>query len=197
MKTLLSKIVAICLAAMAAYGSQSPTPTGQQADAQRPATQQSSPETTPQVEMKFRLLSMPDGFTKDGFRFGGLTYEAETANQIMVYVYMVHLGSREGAKKEYDDRLSGALKIIEQGKTQDKPASRPATTEDRAVIVVPTTAAVNVVPSTTKDCKELFTILATAGTVLRIHQSCSLEAVIAWEKGARHNETVNDRFVVR
>jgi hypothetical protein len=46
MKTVLSKIVAICLAAIDAYGSQSPTQAGQQADAQRPATQQSGPETT-------------------------------------------------------------------------------------------------------------------------------------------------------
>jgi hypothetical protein len=186
MKTVLPKIGAICLAAIAAYGSQSPTQTGQQADAQRPATQQSNPETTPQVEMKFRLLTMSNGITKNGFAFGGLTYE--TANQIKVYVYMVHLGSREGAKKEYDDRLKEAVKIIEEGKVQDKPASKPATTEDRAVVVLPSTA---------KDCKEMFTVLATAGTVLRIQQSCSLEAVVAWEKGARRNETVDDRFVVR
>ena len=106
----------------------------------------------------------------------------------MVDVTMVHLGSREGAKKEYDDQLKGAVRIIEQGKVQDKPASKPATTEDRAVIVVPSTA---------KDCKEMFTILATAGTVLRIHQSCSLEAVVEWEKGAKHNESVDDRFVFR
>jgi hypothetical protein len=168
MKTALSKIVAICLAAIAAYGSQSPTPTGQQADARRSATQQSGPETTPQVETKFKLVKMSDGFTKNGFRFGGLTYE--TANKIMVYVYMVHLGSREGATKEYDDQLKGAVRVIEEGKVQDKPASKPATTEDRAVIVV---------PSITKDCKELFTVLGTAGTVLRVHQSCSLEAVVA------------------
>jgi hypothetical protein len=186
MKTILSTIIAICLAATAAYGSQSPTPTGQEAAAQRPATQQTSPDTTPQVETKFKLLIMSNGITKNGFAFSGLTYE--TANQMKVYVYMVHLGSREGAKKEYDDRLNGALKLIEQGKIQDKPASKPATTEDRAVIVLPSTA---------KDCKEMFTVLATAGTVLRIQQSCSLEAVVAWEKLAKHNEGVDDRFVVR
>jgi hypothetical protein len=186
MRMVLSKIGAICLAAMTAYGSQSPTPTGQQADAQRPTTQQSNPETTPQVEITFRLVRMSDGFTKNGFRFGGLTYE--TANQIMVYVYIVHIGSREGAKKEYDDRLKEAVRIIEQGKVEDKPASKPATTEDRAIIVV---------PSITKDCKEMFGILATAGSVLRIQQSCSLETVVAWEKVARHNESADDRFVVR
>jgi hypothetical protein len=187
MKKVLSKIVAICLAAMAAYGSQSPIPMGQQADTQRPATQQSSPETTPQVEVKFKLLIMSNGITKNGFTFSGSTYE--TANQVKVYVYMVHLGSREGAKKEYDDRLKGALRIIEQGKIEDKPASKPATREDRAVIVD--------VPRATKDCKETFSILATAGTVLRIYQSCSLEAVVALEKVAKRNEAVDDRFVVQ
>jgi hypothetical protein len=186
MKTVLSTIIAICLSATAAYGSQSPTPTGQQADTKRPATQQSSPETTPQVEMKFKLVMMSNGSTKNGFAFSGMTYE--TANQVKVYVYLVHLGSREGAKKEYDDRLKEAVRIIEQGKIQDKPASKPPTTEDRAVIVL---------PSTGKDCKEMFTVLATAGTVLRIQQSCSLEAVVAWEKLANRNESVDDRFVVR
>src|ERR1700691_1023813 len=114
MTTIPSRIVAICLAAMAAYSSQSPSPMAQRADAQRLTTQQSNPETTPQVEIKFRLVRMSDGFTKNGFRFGGLTYE--TANQIVVYVYIVHIGSREGAKKEYDDRLKEAVRIIEQGK---------------------------------------------------------------------------------
>ena len=186
MSTALSKMVAICLVAAAIHGSRPPALTGQEADTQRPATQQSSPETTPQVEMKFKLVMMSNGRTKNGFAFSGMTYE--TANQVKVYVYLVHLGSREGAKKEYDERLSGALKIIEQGKIQDKPASKPATTEDRAVIVL---------PSTGKDCKETFTVLATAGTVLRIYQSGSLEAVVALEKLAKRNESVDDRFVVR
>jgi hypothetical protein len=91
-------MVAICLVAAAIHGSRPPTSTGQEADTQRPATQQSSPETTPQVEMKFRLVMMSNGVTKNGFGFSGLTYE--TANQVKVYVYLVHLGSREGAKKE-------------------------------------------------------------------------------------------------
>jgi hypothetical protein len=43
----------------------------------------------------------------------------------------------------------------------------------------------------------MFAVVATAGTVLRIQQSCSLEAVIALEKLAKRNESVDDRFVVR
>jgi hypothetical protein len=186
MHTALSKMAAICLVAAATHGSRPLTPMGQEADTQRPATQPSSPETTPQVEMKFDLVKMSHGFTKNGFLISGRTYK--TANQVMVYVAIVHLVSREGAKKEYDDRLKEALRIIEQGKVDDKPATKPATTEDRAVIVV---------PSTEKDCKEMFSILATAGTVLRIQQSCSLDAVVAWEKLARRNESVRDRFVSR
>lgn len=136
--------------------------------------------------MKFKLLRMSNGITKDGFVYSGLTLE--TTTHIMVYVSIVHPGSREGVKKEFDSQLKEAVRIIKQGKVQDKPASKPATTEDRAVVVVPSTA---------KDCKEMFTILATAGTVLRIHESCSLEAVVALEKEAKHNETVDDRFVFR
>lgn len=77
---------------------------------------------------------MSKGFTENGFAYSGLTYE--TTTHIAVYIGMVHLASREGAKKEYDDQLKGAVRIIEQGKVQDK----AATTEDRAVIVVPSTS---------------------------------------------------------
>lgn len=186
MKTVLPKVIVICLPAAAAYASQLPTPMGQEAEAQRLANQQDNPDATPHEEMKFKLIRMSNGFTENGFAYSGLTYE--TATHTKVDVKIVHLVSREGAKKEYDEQLKGAVRIIEQGKVQDKPATKTATTEDRAVIVVPSTA---------KDCKEMFTILATAGTVLRIHQSCSLEAVVEWEKGARHNESVDDRFVFR
>jgi hypothetical protein len=136
--------------------------------------------------MKFKLLRMSNGMTKNGFAYGGLTYE--TAAHIIVSVRIVHLGSRDGAKKEYDDQLKDAVRIIEQGQIQDKPATKPPATEDRAVMVV---------PGTDKGCKEMFTILATAGTVLRIQQSCSLEAVVEWERRAKRNESVDDRFVVR
>jgi hypothetical protein len=167
-------MVAVCLVAAVAHGSRPPTPMGQEVETQSLAGQQSNPDATPHEEMKFKLLRMSNGITKNGFTFSGLTYE--TATHIMLYVAIVHLASREGAKKEYDDELKGAVRIIEQGKVQDKPATKPPTTENRAVIVVPSTA---------KDCKEMFSVLATAGTVLRIQQSCSLEAVVEWEKRAK------------
>ncbi len=36
-----------------------------------------------------------------------------------------------------------------------------------------------------------------AGTVLRVHESCSLEAVGRMGKSGSHNESLNDRSVVR
>jgi hypothetical protein len=126
MNIALSKMVAIYLVAAAIHGSRPLTAMEQEADAQRPTTQQSSPDTMPQAEMKFKLLMMSNGFTKNGFTFGATTYE--TVTHIKVYVPIIHTRSREGAKKEYDDQLKGAARIIEQGQVQDKPASKPATT---------------------------------------------------------------------
>lgn len=173
----------IFLVASTAARSRRPTQTGQ---THSTAAQQNSPDAAPHEEMKFKLLIMSNGLTKSGFSFGGMVYE--TAAHIKVDVKIVHLRSREGAKKEYDDQLKQAVRVIEQGKVQDKPATKPATTEDRAVIVVPNTAT---------DCKELFTILATAGTVLRIQQSCSLDVLLEFEKQAKRSESVDDRFVSR
>jgi hypothetical protein len=178
-------MILVCLVASVVSRSQSAPQTEQDVKTPSVANQSSGPDTTPQ-EMKFKLLRMSNGMTKNGFANGGLTYE--TADHTMVHVRMVHADSREGAKAEYEGEVKGAVRIIERGQIQDKPATKPATTEDRAVVVV---------PSTVKDCKEMFTVLATAGTVLRIQQSCSLEAVIEWEKQAKRNESVDDRFVVR
>ena len=148
-----------CLVISAAAGShsQQSTQTGQ---THSPVSQQSSTDATPHEEMKFKLLIMSNGLIKSGFSFGGMVYE--TSAHVKVDVKIVHLRSHEGAKKEYDDQLKEAVRVIEQGKVQDKPATKPATTEDRAVIVVPNTAT---------DCKELFTILATAGTVRFVFNS--------------------------
>jgi hypothetical protein len=168
-----------------AYGSQQPSQTGQQDKTQHPASQQRSPDATPREEMKFKLLIMSDGGTKSGATFGRKIYE--TPNHTRLYLTIVHLDSREGAKKEYDDWLKRAAEIINQAKVQDNPATKPATTEDRAVIVVPAT----------RECKETTTILATAGTTLRIIQSCSSDAAIEFEKRAKRAERENDEFVVR
>jgi hypothetical protein len=119
----------------------------------------------PQEPLKFKLLILSNGVTKSGASWDGRIYETPT--QIKVYLYMVHLGSREAAKKEYEDQLKAAVRIISQGKTQDKP-----TTEARAVITV----------SDTRECKEMPTVLATADTMLHIVQSCSPEAALEFEK---------------
>jgi hypothetical protein len=38
-----------------------------------------------------------------------------------------------------EDRVKKAVRKINQGKVQDKPATKPATTKDRTEIVVPST----------------------------------------------------------
>ena len=176
MSPAISSIAALCLAASLAYGSKLLNQTAQENKTQRPANQQSSSEATSQEGMNFKLLIMSNGVTKSGASFGGKIYETPTHTK--VYLYMVHLGSREGAKQEYEDRLKETIRIINQGAVQDDPATKPVTTEDRAEIIVPAT----------RDCKETTTILATAGTVLRVIQSCSREAAVEFEKQANRNE---------
>jgi hypothetical protein len=185
MRPAVSSMAAICLAASLAHGSKLPNQTVQENKTKHPANQQSSSEATSQEEMNFKLLIMSNGVTKSGASFGGKIYE--TPAHTKVYLYMVHLGSREGAKKEYEDRLKEAIRITNQGEVQDNAATKPATMKDRAEIVVPAT----------RDCKETTTILATAGTVLRVIQSCSPEAAIEFEKQAKRNGSENDQYVIR
>lgn len=173
----------ICLVIPSAARSQEPSRTGQTNSL---ANQQSSPAAAPHEEMKFKLVKMSNGWTKKGFEVSGMDYES-TAH-IKVYLKIVHPGSREGVKKEYDDWLKEAAKIIRQGAVQDKPATKPATMEDRAVIAV---------REASKECEEIFSVVATAGTVLRIIQSCSLEAAVEFERQAKRNESMDDRLVSR
>jgi hypothetical protein len=165
---------------------QQPTETGHADKTQRSANQQGSPDPTPQDEIKFRLLRMSDGATKSGARFGGKTFET-TTTQTKLYLIIVHLDSREGAKKEYGEWFKMATRIIRQGKVQDKPATKPVLTEDRALVIFPAT----------RECNELTTILRTAGTSLRIIQSCSSDAAREFERQANRNESENDKYVVR
>ena len=160
--------------------------------------QESSPpipsDATSHEKMKFTLLIMGNGWTEKGYAFSTMNYES--AAHIKVYLKIVHLDSRDDAKKEYDNWLKKAVRIIDQGKTHDKPATKPATTEDRAVILVPNTSVFTVV-TTAKDCEEMFTVVATAGTVLRTIESCSLDAAVEFERQAKRSESVDDRLVFR
>ncbi|MGA9633456.1 MAG: hypothetical protein WBC67_04245 [Candidatus Acidiferrales bacterium] len=119
---------------------------------------------------------MSNGVTGSGARWGGQTYETPTHTR--VYLYLVYLHSREDAKKEYDDRLNGALRIISQGRVEDGAATKSATTEERAVIVI----------SVKRDCKEATVILATAGSALRVIESCSAEAAVEFEKQGKRSK---------
>lgn len=177
-------MVGICLTASVIYAAQQSGNTGKD-KGQHPANQQESPDATPHEEMKFNLLVMSNGVTKWGAPWQGKTYE--TPSRTKLYLTIVHLDSREGAKKEYDEWIRKAVRTINQGKVQDKPATTPVTTEDRAEIIVPAT----------RDCKEATTIIATAGTVLRIISSCSSEAALDFEKAANRSESENNQYVVR
>lgn len=146
-------------------------------------------ESPAHKEMRFMLLIMGNGWMNEG---PGLTpfsvMDYENAAHVKIRLKIVHLHSRDAAKNEYDVRLKEAVKIIEQGKVQDTPATKPASIEDRAVLIVPGTA---------KDCQEMFTIVATAGTALRTIQSCSLDPAIEFERQAKRGESVDDRWVAR
>ena len=133
-------------------------------------------------EMKFSQLATSSGVTKSGASWGGTIYE--TATHSRVHLTIVQLDSREGARNEFADwlKLKG-VRIISKGKVQDK----SATIEDRAVVKF-------AVPS---ECDEGIAIFATAGTVLRIVQSCSAKAAFEFEKQARRGEQKNDEYGVR
>jgi len=120
------------------------------------------------------------GVTKSGATWGGKTYA--TLSGVRVYLYIVHLNSREGARAEYEDTIKGAVKIINQGRVQHEAATKPATSEDRAVII----------SSATKECNEVTTIVATAGRALCVIKSCSAEAALEFERQANRHEKENE-----
>jgi hypothetical protein len=125
-------------------------------------------------EMKFNVLGRSSGATKSGAPWEGTLYETPTHTR--VHLTIVHLDSREGAKKEYSNWLQQkAVLIISEGRVQDKPNTKSATTEVRAVVKFPVAS----------ECDEGTAIFATAGTVLRIIQSCSANAAFEFEKQAR------------
>ena len=128
-------------------------------------------------EMKFNVVARSSGVTKSGASWEGTHYE--TPKHTRVHLTIVHLDSREGAKKEYADwlKLKG-VRIISKGEVPNKPATKPATAESRAVVKF-------AVPS---ECDEGTAIFATAGTVLGIIQSCSAKAAFEFERQARQGE---------
>jgi len=135
---------------------------------------------------KFNRLGMTNGVTKSGASWERTTYETVTGARVRLTI--VHLDSREGAKNEYADwlKLKG-VRVISKGKVEDKPATKPATTEDRAIVKF-------AVPS---ECDEGTAIFATAGSILRIIQSCSAKAAFEFEKQAKRGENQNDEYGVR
>ena len=129
---------------------------------------------------KFNRISMTTGVTNSGASWEENFYR--TATGATVGLTIVHLNSREGASNEYADwlKLKG-VRIISKGKVQDQTATKPATTEDRAVVEM-------AVPS---ECDEGTAIFATARNVLRVIQSCSAKAAFEFEKEAKRGENQN------
>jgi hypothetical protein len=164
MRQVASWVAVFCVVVSAATGSQLPSHEG----------------------TKFNRLGMTSGVTKSGASWEGTLYE--TATGAKVHLTIVHLDSREGAKNEYADwlKLKG-VRIVSKGNAQDKPATKPATTEDRAIVKF-------AVPS---ECDEGTAIFATAGTILRVIQSCSAKVAFEFEKQAKRGENQNDESDIR
>lgn len=134
---------------------------------------------------KFNRLGMTSGVTKSGASWEETLYETATGARVRLTI--VHLDSREDAKNEYAEwlKLKG-VRIISEGKVQDKSAAEPATAEDRAVVKY-------AVPS---ECDDGTAIFATAGTVLRVIQSCSAKTAFEFEKQASRDENENREYGV-
>jgi hypothetical protein len=129
---------------------------------------------------KFNRVSVTNGMSNSGASWDETFYR--TATGATVGFTIVHLNSRESAKNEYADWLNlKGVRIISKGEVQDKTAAKPATAEDRAVVKM-------AVPS---ECDEGTAILATAGNVLHVIQSCSAKAAFEFEKEAQHGENQN------
>jgi hypothetical protein len=169
MRTVKPLLLAISLAAAAVYSSQQPSQAKQESKTQSSTNEQSNPDSTEQKSARFKLILMSDGVTKSGARWGGKTYETPTHTK--VYIITVYLDSHAGAKKEYDNWLKSAVRIVEETKAQDKVDG----SEYRSVVM----AAVS------KDCKEITEILTTVGSDLRIIESCSSDAAFEVEKLAQ------------
>jgi hypothetical protein len=121
--------------------------------------------------MRFNRLGSTSGVTNSGALYEETLYETATGARVSFTI--VHLDSRDNAKNEYAEwlKLKG-VRIISKGTVHDKPATKPAAIDDRAVVKL-------AVPS---ECDEGTAIFATAGTLLRIIQSCSAKAAFEFEK---------------
>ena len=122
---------------------------------------------------KLNLLSKTNGVTKSGASWDRTTYETPTGARVRLTI--VHLDSHKSAKKEYADwlKLKG-VRVTSKGKVQDKSGA----TEDRAVVKF-------AVPI---ECDEGTAIFATAGTALRVIQSCSSKVAFEFENQTNGGE---------
>jgi hypothetical protein len=139
-----------------------------------------------QGKLAFDLVSMANGFNDRGASCSLHSYIVRPGGTNL-YLTIIHLKTPENAKGEYDYQRKQAVKVIREGNVQDHPATKPASTENRAIVTV----------ASTKDCEAPTEIIATAGRVVRTIQSCSERAAIEFEAMAKKRESENDRLVFR
>jgi hypothetical protein len=121
----------------------------------------------------FTLIRMANGVTKDGGSFSENIYQAHDGQK--VYEYIIHTGSTDKVKKDFDARLKDATKVIEQVQPLEE---KGQVVGQRAVITGPD-----------KQQKTTSMILITAGNNLRIIQSESLEDALEFETQAKEGHS--------
>src|SRR5580704_13489221 len=142
-----------------------PPVTGQEVAPIRQTGQDAAGSAGPKNDGNFKLVRMANGVAADGALFSENTYERLTGEK--VWVIMIHYGSAERVKTQFEDKIAKATKIIEQQKV----AGEKGATEARALITF-----------TANNKKVVPMILVTAGTELREIQSYSLQDVLECEK---------------
>jgi len=165
MRPAISWAVAISLAASTACAFQQPTETAHADKTQRSANQQGSPDATPSRRSK---IQTSQNVRRRDQKWGWVWREDlrndDHPNKALSHHRAFGLSRRrkEGIRRVVQD----GNKNNQSGEVQDKPATKPASTEDRAVVILPAT----------KECREVTSILRSAGASLRIIESCSAEA---------------------
>ena len=142
---------------------------GQEVAPIRQTGQDATGSAGPKNDGNFKLVRMANGVAADGALFSENTYERLTGEK--VWVIMIHYGSAERVKTQFEEKVAKATKVIEQQKV----AGEKGATEARAIITF-----------TANNKKVVSMIIVTAGTELREIQSYSLQDALEYEKQIKH-----------
>jgi hypothetical protein len=121
----------------------------------------------------FTLIRMANGVTKDGGSFSENIYQVLDGQK--VYEYIIHTGSTDKVKKDFDAKLKDATKVIEQ----------PQPLEEKGQVV----GLRAVITSPDKQQKPTSMIVTTAGNNLRIIQSDSLQDALEFERQTKQGHS--------